>query len=106
MAYHQYEVYLVPLDPTIGAEMKKTRPCAIVSPDEMNDALRTVVITPLTSSRTDFVFRVPCIFDGVKGEVALDHLRSVDKRRLRKRLGQLDGPTQAKVAQMLAEIFG
>jgi mRNA interferase MazF len=86
--------------------MKKTRPCVIISPDEMNDLVRTVVITPLTSTLTDFEFRVRCDFQGVRGEVALDHIRTVDKVRLRKRLGRIDVPTQERVRHMLDEIFG
>lgn len=105
MAAKQYDVYLVPLDPATGTEMKKSRPCVIISPDEMNDLVRTVIITPLTSTLTDFDFRVRCEFQGVRGEVALDHIRTVDKSRLRKRLGRLDTPTQARVRDMLDEIF-
>jgi mRNA interferase MazF len=105
VAAKQYDVYLVPLDPASGAEMKKTRPCVIISPDEMNDVVRTVIITPLTSTLSDFDFRVRCEFQGVKGEVALDHIRTVDKIRLRKRLGRLHVPTQTRVRDMLDEIF-
>ena len=86
--------------------MKKTRPCVIISPDEMNDFLRTVIITPLTSTRTGFDFRARCTFDGIPGEVALDHIRTVDKIRLRKRLGRLDDAAQRRVRHLLDEIFG
>jgi mRNA interferase MazF len=86
--------------------MKKTRPSVVISPDEMNDLLRTVIITPLTSTRTDFAFRVKCEFQGVTGEVALDHIRTVDKGRLRKRLGRLDPDTQKQIRERLDEMFG
>lgn len=102
----RFDVYLVPLDPATGAEMKKTRPCVVISPDEMNGFLRTVMVTPLTSTRTDFEFRATCDFDGVSGEVALDHIRTVDKGRLRKRLGRLDEATQRRVRALLDEMFG
>ena len=106
MATKQYDVYLVPLDPATGAEMKKTRPCVVISPDDMNDFLRTVIVTPLTSTRTNFAFRARCVFDGVSGEVALDHIRTVDKTRLRKRLGRLDSVAQRQVRDLLDEMFG
>jgi mRNA interferase MazF len=106
LAPKRFDVYLVPLDPATGAEMKKTRPCLIISPDEMNDLVRTVIITPLTSSRTSFDFRARCEFQGVRGEVALDHIRTVDKRRLRKFLGRLNPADQVRVRELLDEIFG
>lgn len=106
MAAKQFDVYLVPLDPATGAEMKKTRPCVIISPDEMNSFLRTVIITPLTSTRTGFEFRAHCQFNGVPGEVALDHIRTVDKGRLRKRLGRLEGAARKRVRHLLDEMFG
>lgn len=105
MAINRFDVYLVPLDPTVGAEMKKTRPCVVISPDEMNEFLRTVIISPLTSTQTDFVMRVRCRFQGVPGEVALDHIRTVDKSRLRKRLGKLDESTGKRVAEALLRMF-
>ena len=86
--------------------MRKTRPCVVISPDAMNDFLRTVIVTPLTSARTDFEFRARCEFAGVPGEVALDHIRTVDKSRLRKRLGRLDAGTQRQVRELLDEMFG
>jgi len=101
----RFDVYLVPLDPTVGAEMKKTRPCVIISPDEMNESLLTVMISPLTSTQTDLVMRVRCRFEGRQGEVALDHIRTVDKRTLIKRLGKLDAPAQSRVAATLVNIF-
>jgi mRNA interferase MazF len=105
VAPKRFDVYLVPLDPATGSEMKKTRPCVVISPDELNAFLRTVMITPLTSTATDFEFRVPCRFAGVDGEIALDHIRTVDKSRLRRRLGRLDSATQDAVVDALAEMF-
>ena len=105
MVGEQFNIYLVRLDPTVGAEMKKTRPCVIVSPTEMNQSLLTVVVAPLTTSQSEFVFRVASQFGGRTGEVAIDHLRSVDKRRLVKRLGRLDGATQALLSSALVEMF-
>ena len=105
MVGEQFDVYLVRLDPAVGAEMKKTRPCVIVSPTEMNQSLLTVLVAPLTTSHTDFVFRISSQFAGRTGEVAIDHLRSVDKRRLLKRLGRLDTATQAHLSAALVEMF-
>src|SRR5437773_1200780 len=89
----RFDVYLVRLDPTIGAEMRKTRPCVIISPQEMNHTVFTVIIAPMTSTTARFPWRVPCRFAGRSGEIALDQLRSVDILRLGKRLGQLDKAT-------------
>src|ERR1035438_2591106 len=80
------EVWLVSLDPTLGSEMQKTRPCVVVSPDEMNRHLRTVIVAPMTTTEKRYPTRVPLIFRGKSGEVALDQLRPVDRDRMRKRL--------------------
>ena len=77
----RFEVWLVNLDPTQGSEINKTRPCVVLSPDEMNRYLRTVTIAALTSTRRDYPSRVDCTFQGKEGQVALDHIRSVDKTR-------------------------
>jgi mRNA interferase MazF len=84
----QYDIVLVGLDPTVGAEMKKTRPCVIISPLEMNDWLRTVQIAPLTTTTTDYPWRVPITFQRKRGMVALDQVRTIDKRRVVRRLGK------------------
>jgi len=84
----QYEIVLVGLDPTIGAEMKKTRPCIVISPDDMNDGLRTVQIAPLTTNARRYPWRVPINFQRKRGMVALDQIRTIDKRRITKRLGK------------------
>lgn len=105
MNIERFGVYRISLDPTIGAEMKKTRPCVIVSPDELNQSLLTVIVAPLTTVPRRFPFRVECNFGAKSGQIALDQLRAVDKRRLSKRLGRLDRPTSHRVLRVLAEMF-
>jgi mRNA interferase MazF len=87
------EVFLVALDPTRGSEIRKTRPCVIVSPDELNAHLRTVIVAPLTTGGGKYPFRVPCRFAGRSGEVVVDQLRTVDRERFVRRLGRLSRPT-------------
>ena len=102
----RFEVWLARLDPTEGAEMRKTRPVVIVSPDIMNIRLRTVIAAPLTTGGFAAPFRVPCDFAGTKGQVALDQLRSLSKERLLKRLGELGIPEQETILSRLQEMFG
>jgi mRNA interferase MazF len=102
---NRFEIYLVALDPTEGYEMKKTRPGVIVSPDEMNRHLQTVIIAPMTKRGHGYPSRVPIIFERQSGEIVLDQLRTVDKSRLLKKLGQLDPPTAGQVLSVLAEMF-
>jgi mRNA interferase MazF len=101
----RFAVYLVPLDPTTGSEVAKTRPCVVVSPDVMNHLVQTVIVAPLTSTIRHFPYRVICKFAGKQGQIALDHIRSIDKSRLAKRLGNLDAPTAARVSATLVEMF-
>jgi mRNA interferase MazF len=105
MVVKRFEVYLVNLDPTVGSEIKKTRPCLIVSPDEMNRHIATVIIAPMTTKGKNYPTRVPCKFQGKSGQVVLDQLRTVDKRRLVKKLGRIDKKTQRSVFLILAELF-
>lgn len=105
MAVARSEVYLVNLDPTIGSEIQKTRPCLVVSPDEMNRHIRTVIVAPLTSGGRLYPTRVQCRFDNRQGLVVLDQIRTVDQSRLVKRLGRIDPETMADVLRMLAEMF-
>ena len=105
MEVRQFEVHLVSLDPTVGHEIKKTRPCVVVSPDEMNLHIATVIVAPLTTRGRDYPSRVNCTFQGKDGQVVLDQIRSVDKTRLVKRLGQLSGATAGRVLAVLAEMF-
>jgi mRNA interferase MazF len=99
------EVYLVELDPTRGSEIRKTRPCLIVSPDELNHHLRTVIVAPMTTAGHAYPFRPACKFGGKDGRVALDQLRTVDRERLRKRLGVLAPTATAAVFAALGEMF-
>ena len=101
----QFDIHLVSLDPTRGAEMKKTRPCIIISPDEMNTCLKTVIIAPLTSSLRKYPFRISCLFQGKKGQIALDQMRTVDKRRLLKRIGSIHQATAEKSLLVLQKMF-
>jgi mRNA interferase MazF len=105
MVVERFGVYLCPLDPTFGAEMRKTRPCVVLSPDEMNRLVRTVIIAPLTSTRSKFPFRVDCHFRGQPGQIALDQIRSRDKRLFLKHLGQLDAIIVDRLMQTLNAIF-
>ncbi len=105
MVIRRFEVYLVQLDPTVGGEIQKTRPYAVISPDEMNGAIRTVIVAPMTSKGRAYPTRVECEFEGRRGQVVLDQIRTVDKVRLIKRLGELDERTQAAVLDTLAELF-
>ena len=99
------EVYLVELDPTRGREIRKTRPCLIVSPDELNHQLRTAIVAPMTTAGHAYPFRPACRFAGKDGRVALDQLRTVDRERLRKRLGLLSPTSLGAVFLTLAEMF-
>ena len=102
---HRGEVYLVALNPTRGQEIRKTRPCVVVSPDELNGHLGTFIVAPLTSGSFDYVFRVPCRFEGRSGHVVPDQLRTVDRERLVKRLGSLEAETLARVLDVLQQMF-
>ena len=101
----RFDVYLVNLDPTVGRKIKKTRPCVIVSPDEMNRYVRTVIVAPMSTKGRSYPTRVSCRFQRRDGQVVLDQFRTVDKTRLVRRLGRLDGRTQPKVLAGLAEMF-
>ena len=101
----RFEVYLINLDPTVGREIKKTRPCLIVSPDEMNKYLTTVIIAPMTTKGKAYPMRVNCKFQGKEGMIVLDQIRSVDKSRLVKRLGAVSAGTQTAVLNVLAALF-
>jgi mRNA interferase MazF len=105
MEVERFAVYLVTLDPTVGSEISKTRPCLVVSPDEMNRHIRTVIVAPLTTTRKRYPTRVACRFSGKTGEVVLDQLRTVDKSRLAKRLGTLDRTAAARVLDVLRQMF-
>ena len=105
MEVKRFDVYLIVLDPTIGSEIKKTRPCLVVSPDEMNRHIRTVIVAPMTTQRRAYPSRVSCTFEGKKAEIVLDQLRTVDKSRLIKRLGRISSRTQQQALEALGELF-
>jgi len=99
------DVHLVRLDPTLGSEIEKTRPCLVVSPDELNRYLRTVIVAPMTTGGRAYPWRVPCRFQRRSGFVALDQLRTVDAERLLRRLGRLTPRTVTVVLRRLQEMF-
>lgn len=101
----RFDVYLVNLDPTVGHEIRKSRPCLVISPDEMNQHISTVIVAPMTTKGRNYPTRVSCIFQGKEGQVVMDQIRTVDKSRLVKRLGKIDSKTQADVLSVLSELF-
>jgi mRNA interferase MazF len=104
-AIRRGQVYLVRLDPTLGSEIKKTRPCVVVSPDELNEHLRTVIVAPMTTGGRAYPWRPRCRFQARAGFVALDQLRTVDVERLVKTLGQLEDATVVSVLERLQDMF-
>ena len=105
MEVKRFEVYLVNLDPTVGHEIKKSRPCLVISPDELNGYISTVIVAPMTTKGRNYPTRVPCTFQGKEGQVVMDQIRTVNKIRLVKRLGKIDSRTQADVFSVLSELF-
>ncbi len=105
MVVSRFDVFLVNLDPTIGHEIKKTRPCLIISPDEMNRHVSTAIVAPMTTKGRHYPSRIPCRFQGKNGEIVLDQIRTVDTARLVKRLGIISMKTQDKVLLVLSELF-
>ena len=99
------DVWLVSLDPTQGSEIRKTRPCVIVSPDEANQHLRTVIVAPMTTTERPYPTRVTVTFQGKRGQVALDQLRAVDRRRLVRKLGKVSSKTAHEISLLLIEMF-
>ena len=105
MVVQRFDVFLVNLDPTVGSEIQKSRPCLIISPDEMNRHIRTVIIAPMTTKGRRYPTRITCEFQGKQGQIVLDQLRTVDKSRLLRKLGMINGPTQMKVLSVLHDMF-
>lgn len=101
----QDEIWLVSLDPTQGSEIRKTRPCLIISPNEMNRSLRTVIVAPMTTVERAYPTRVAVSFRNQQGQVALDQIRTVDKERLFKKLGSVRAETAQQVSEVLVEMF-
>jgi len=105
MEIKQYQLILVSLDPTIGSEIKKTRPCVVISPDEMNKYLRTVVIAPMTTGSKDYPTRVEIKHDNKTGWIVLDQIRTIDKQRIIKELGKLSRPEIKEIKEILKETY-
>lgn len=105
MEIKRFDVCLANLDLTTGSEIKKTRLCLIVSPDEMNRHIRTVIVAPMTTAGKDYPTRVTCHFKNKKGQIVLDQIRTIDKIRLIKNLGTIDSNTQLKVISILQRLF-
>jgi mRNA interferase MazF len=101
----RFDVHLVNLDPTQGSEIRKTRPCVVISPDEINRHIATVIIAPMTSARRTYPTRVDVTFQRRKGQVVLDQIRTVDKSRLVRKLGRLPEARAREVAGVLVEMF-
>ena len=101
----RFDVWLVSLDPTLGSEIRKTRPCVVVSPDELNRNVRTVIIAPMTTASRSYPTRVRLRFAGKAGEIALDQIRAADRSRLVRKLGELPNATARSVCAVLVEMF-
>lgn len=105
MVVKRFDVFLVNRDPTVGSEIQKTRPCVIISPDEMNQHIATAIVAPMTTKGQSYPTRVACRFQGKEGQIVLDQIRTVDKTRLVKKLGQISASEQKAVLDTLAEMF-
>lgn len=105
MVVARFEVYLVGLDPTKGHEIRKTRPCVVISPDEMNQHIGTVIVAPLTTRGTHYPTRIPVRFQQRSGQIVLDQIRTIDKARLLRRLGKINEKAAQKVLHVLGEMF-
>ncbi len=105
MVVKRFDIFLVSLDPTVGSEIKKTRPCLVISPDEMNRNIRTVLIAPMTTANKGYPTRVSCTFRKKHGQIALDQIRTIDKTRLVKKLGTIDSNAQLEVISVLHRLF-
>ena len=105
MVVNRFDVYLINLDPTVGSEIKKARPCLIISPEEMNRHIRTVIVAPMTTAGKEYPTRISCTFKKKKGQIVTDQIRTIDKSRLIKRLGTIDPNTQLEVIAVLQRLF-
>jgi mRNA interferase MazF len=101
----RFDVYMVNFDPTIGSEIQKTRPCLVISPDEMNRNIRTIIIAPMTSAQKEYPTRVSCTFRKKQGQIVLDQVRTIDKARLIQKLGTIDSKAQLDVISVLQRLF-
>jgi len=105
MVVNRFDVYLINLDPTVGSEIKKIRPCLIISPDEMNRNIHTVIVAPMTTAGKEYPTRISCTFQKKKGQIVIDQIRTIDKSRLIKKLGTIDPNTQLDVIAVLQRLF-
>ncbi|MCJ7600766.1 MAG: type II toxin-antitoxin system PemK/MazF family toxin [Desulfobulbaceae bacterium] len=105
MEISRFDVFLVNLDPTVGPEIKKTRPCLVVSPNEMNRHISTVIVAPMTTKGRNYPTRIPCSFQGRNGQIILDQIRTIDKARLVKKMGVISKSAQSKILNVLHDIF-
>jgi mRNA interferase MazF len=105
MVVKRFDVHLINLDPTVGSEIQKTRPCLVISPDEMNRFIKTVIVAPMITKGTPYPTRIVCKFQGKQGQIVLGQIRTVDKTRLVRRLGRVGKQTQAEVLSVLGEMF-
>ena len=105
MVVNRFDVYLVNLDPTVGSEIQKTRPCLIISPDEMNRHIHTVIAAPMTTAERGYPTRITCTFKKKRCQIVLDQIRTIDKSRLVKKLGAIDPNTQSEVISVLQRLF-
>jgi len=105
MVVKRFDVFLVNLNPTVGSEIQKTRPCVVISPDEMNRHITTVIIAPMTTKGKQYPTRIACQFQGKNGQIVLDQIRTVDKNRLVKKLGRISQDEQKMLLATLAEMF-
>ena len=105
MVVNRFDVYLVNLDPTVGSEIQKTRPCLVISPDEMNRHIRTVIVAPMTTAEKNYPTRVSCRLKNKSGQIVLDQIRTIDKTRLVKKVGSIDSATQLEVISTLQRLF-
>ena len=105
MEVRRFDVFLINLDPTVGHEIKKTRPCLVISPDEMNRHISTIIVAPMTTKGRNYPTRVQCTFQGKRGQIVLDQIRTIDKERFVKRLGKISKRAQMEVLRILREMF-
>ncbi len=105
MVINRFDVFLVILDPTVGSKIQKTRPCVVISPDEMNHHIAPVIVAPMTTKGGSYPTRVACLFQGKEGQIVLDQIRTVDKSRLARKLGQVKDETQQEILSVLGEMF-
>jgi mRNA interferase MazF len=105
MVISRFDVYLINLEPTVGSEIQKTRPCLVLSPNELNRRILTIIVAPMTTKGQPYPTRVPCRFQAKEGQIVLDQIRAVDRIRLIKKIGKIDIKTSARVLEVLQELF-